>query len=156
MIALQGDSAGAFSVQNTNASSTTDTVMKFSNVGSNTFTFTDNNITGNSANSYGVYIDGGGSASIIQRNIIRNATTNQGLRLLNNPTFSSKISNNCFMNNLTHNANVSNSGNSQFNGNFWGNTSGIAVTPDYTDTNALSYCPLTSTTVLISDYHFDE
>ncbi|MDD5159304.1 MAG: hypothetical protein PHI47_04585 [Sulfuricurvum sp.] len=156
MIALQGDSAGAFSVQNTNASSTTDTVMKFSNVGSNTFTFTDNNITGNSANSYGVYIDGGGSASIIQRNIIRNATTNQGLRLLNNPTFSSKISNNCFMNNLTHNANVSNSGNSQFNGNFWGNTSGIAVTPDYTDTNALSYCPLTSTTVLIADYHFDE
>jgi hypothetical protein len=156
LIALQGDSAGAFSVQNTNASSTADTVMKFGNVGSNTFTFTDNNITGNSANSYGVYIDGGGSASIIQRNIIRNAITNQGLRLLNNPTFSSKISNNCFINNLTHNANVSNSGNSQFNGNFWGTTAELAVAPDYTDTAALSYCPLTANPVLIANYRFDE
>lgn len=156
LIALQGDNAGAFSVQNTNASSTADTVMKFGNVGSGTFTFTDNNIIGNSANSYGVYIDGGGSASIIQRNIIQNATTNKGLRLMNNPTFSSKISNNCFMNNATHNAGVDNNGNSQFNGNFWGTTAGVSVTPDYTDTAALSYCPLTSTPVLIADYHFDE
>ncbi len=156
LIALQGDSAGAFSVQNTNASSVSDTVMKFSNVGSNTFTFSDNNITGNGANSYGVHIDGGGSASIIQRNIIKNTTTNQGLRLLNNPSFTSKISNNCFMNNLTHNANVSNSGNSQFSGNFWGTTGGITVTPDYTDTDAHSNCPFISTPVLIADYHFDE
>lgn len=156
LIALEAPNAGAFTVQNTTATSTADTVMKFGNVGNNTFTFTDNNITGNSANSYGVYIDGGGSASVIQRNIIKNAITNQGLRLLNNPTFTSKITNNCFMNNLTHNANVSNSGSSQFSGNFWGDTNGNKVTPDYTDAAATNGCGLMPAPIIAANYRFDE
>ena len=154
-LAIKADNAGAFTVKNTEASSSSDTVMNFNNTNGN-YIFTDNNITGDNSSGYGVRIVGGGSSSLILRNIIKNVTNGKGLRLENNSDFTTKIGQNCFLNNEGHNARVSSNGDSQFNGNFWGKIDGTQVTPDYTDTAARTSCGLIPSLSPIADYRLDE